>query len=442
MKHVGRGAAPGEAPHPIDQPLSDDQLPKTPAELKAAYRYQFTSDLYDESYPAGWFPVFARVCRDIDTMGAQRLGFRWAQLKEKFGAARWYGSYAGPHARTEYGEPSADLLNIASAIREAADQTSSMCMVCGEHAELDQSRGWVLTLCEKHTRERAERDGAYPECDLPPGPTFDEELAAAVEKSGRAIRFVTPQELLDAMGDIRYDAAPLNRALDGPAIAIIGNPEMTSQELMDEYRAAILEFRPFGDLSIDAAETAARLFHEFNVQPAEAASPHAKKPQDDGSVVVFLDIDGVLHPDMSPTEDEFSCVEAFERAVSRYQEVDIVITGPRRLSMGLDRLRSKFSVGFANRIVGVTPDLSGEEDAADPSLERTVWMAKNRSATPAQENRWIGVGPLRAFSGEEPVDHVLLVSPQVGFTDEDGVLLQQAIEDKLQEARASGVLRG
>ena len=38
--------------------------------------------------------------------------------------------------------------------------------------------------------------------------------------------------------------------------------------------------------------------------------------------------------------------------------------------MGLDRLRSKFSVGFANRIVGVTPDLSGEEDAADPSLEK------------------------------------------------------------------------
>ncbi len=442
MKHVGRGAAPSGAPHPIDQPLSDDQLPKTPAELKAAYRYQFTSDLYDEAYPAGWFPVFARVCRDIDAMGAERLGFRWAQLKEKFGAARWYGSYAGPHARTESGEPSADLLKIASAIREAADRTSSMCMVCGEHAELDQSRSWVLTLCEKHTQERAQKEGAYPECDLPPGPTFDEELAAAVEKSGRAIHFVKAQELLDAMGDIRYDAAPLNRALEVPAMAFIRNPAMNSAELMHEYRTAILDFMPCGYLSIDAAETAARLFHEFNVQPAEAAASRAKKTQDDGSVVVFLDIDGVLHPDMSPPEDEFSCIEAFERAVSSYGEVDIVITGRKRLSMGLDRIRSKFSIEVASRIVGVTPDLSGEEDAADPCLERTVWMAKNRSATPAQEHRWIGVGPLRAFSGEEPVDQVLLVSPQVGFTDEDGALLQQAIEAKLEDARASGVLRG
>lgn len=199
---------------------------------------------------------------------------------------------------------------------------------------------------------------------------------------------------------------------------------------------------PFGDLSFDAGETAARLFHEFNVQPVEAANSRAKKAQDDGSVVVFLDIDGVLHPDMSPPEDEFSCVEAFERAVSPYREVDIVITGRKRLYMGLDRIRTKFSVEVASRIVGVTPDLSSEEDAADPELERTVWMSKNRSASPAQARRWIAVGPLRAFSGEESVDHVLLVSPKVGFTDADGALLQGAIEAKLEEARVSGVLRG
>ncbi len=442
MKHVGRGAAPIGLQDPIDQPQLDDQLPRTPAELKAAYRYQFTQDLYGESYPAGWFPVFARVCQDIDAMGAERLGFRWAQLKEKFGSARWYGSYAGPLARTESGGPSTELLKIAAAIMEASDQTGSMCMVCGELGQLDQSRGWVLTLCEKHTQERAQRDGAYPECDLPPGPTFDEELSAVLEKSGRAIRFVKPQELLDAMGDIRYDAGPLNRALDEPALAFIRNPEMNSADLMHEYRTAILDFMPFGDLSIDAAETAARLFHEFNVQPAVAAASRAKKAQDDGSVVLFVDIDGVMHPDMSPPEHEFSCIEVFERALSPYRELDIVITGRKRLSMGLDRIRSRFSAEFANKIVGVTPDLSGEEDAADPELERTVWMAKNRSATPAQENRWIGVGPLRAFSGEEPVDRVLLVSPQAGFTYEDGALLQRAIEVKLEEARASGVLRG
>lgn len=344
MKHVGRGAAPSGAPHPIDQPLSDDQLPKTPAELKAAYRYQFTSELYDESYPAGWFPVFARVCRDIDAMGAERLGFRWAQLKEKFGAARWYGSYAGPHARTESGEPSADLLNIASAIREAADQTGFMCMVCGERAELDQSRGWVLTLCEKHKEERAQRGGAYPECDLPPGPTFDEELAAAVEKSGRAIRFVTPQELLDAMGDIRAEAASLNRALDGPAISFISNPQMTSSDLMHEYRAAILEFRPFGDLSIDAAETAARLFHEFNIDPGAVAATHANESR--------VPVDGMTERDLL-TEALLVCDDA-PRFVST-QEMLTHLGAARPFDLDLLQLALMEPIRFflANRSAGL-----------------------------------------------------------------------------------------
>lgn len=73
-------------------------------------------------------------------------------------------------------------------------------------------------------------------------------------------------------------------------------------------------------------------------------------------MILFLDFDGVLHPEPSYQNDELFCRRPlFESVMRDFPKVEIVISSTWRESRTIDQLRALFSEDIGARIVGVTP---------------------------------------------------------------------------------------
>ena len=95
--------------------------PKTPAELKARFPYQFDNPKsLGISFARGWFKGFAELCAEIDTLlGDDKRGFVWAQVKEKFGSARFHFDIVGRR-----GKNAKIARQIQELVFEAANRTA------------------------------------------------------------------------------------------------------------------------------------------------------------------------------------------------------------------------------------------------------------------------------------------------------------------------------
>lgn len=70
--------------------------------------------------------------------------------------------------------------------------------------------------------------------------------------------------------------------------------------------------------------------------------------------VIFLDIDGTLHPFCSPRTAYFSCWDRLSDAIGS-RPLQVVITSDWRLSMGFEALLSALPESLAQMVVGATP---------------------------------------------------------------------------------------
>jgi len=91
---------------------------------------------------------------------------------------------------------------------------------------------------------------------------------------------------------------------------------------------------------IDASKTFCRLVRIDDMSP----------------ITLFLDFDGVLHPEPCFDRSRLFCqLPVLEAVLRDFPEVDIVISSSWRELLHLDDLKSLFSGDIAWRIVGVTP---------------------------------------------------------------------------------------
>ena len=84
----------------------------------------------------GWFKILEELCEKV----ANIPGFKFAQVKEKFGMLTVY--YNGPNEEK-------DREIVRAAIREAEDKSIKTCESCGEPAKLKSDHGWMLVECKK-----------------------------------------------------------------------------------------------------------------------------------------------------------------------------------------------------------------------------------------------------------------------------------------------------
>nr|WP_255424923.1 HAD domain-containing protein [Acidovorax sp. 100] len=108
---------------------------------------------------------------------------------------------------------------------------------------------------------------------------------------------------------------------------------------------------------------------------------------------MFLDFDGVLHPEFCHESRHFSCLSTFEQALRVTPNCEVVITSTWRLYTPLDSLRSRFSSDIAPRIIGATGQFGQLESIPDTLLgyereaECIAWLRANgRAASP-----WLAV---------------------------------------------------
>lgn len=90
--------------------------------------------------------------------------------------------------------------------------------------------------------------------------------------------------------------------------------------------------------------------------------------------VIFLDIDGVLHPGCSET---LKYMPNLYRVLDEYQSYNIVICSNWRETASFDYLKSLFNVSYRHRVLGVTPSLKSGNSQNRRGREIATFLDRN-----------------------------------------------------------------
>lgn len=82
--------------------------------------------------------------------------------------------------------------------------------------------------------------------------------------------------------------------------------------------------------------------------------------------IIFVDFDGVLHPDGVAL---FSRLPMFESLLARMPDAEVVVSSTWREDHTLEQLRQFPSPDLRRRITGVTPSLEGGYDIGGRQME-------------------------------------------------------------------------
>ncbi len=72
-------------------------------------------------------------------------------------------------------------------------------------------------------------------------------------------------------------------------------------------------------------------------------------------MILFLDIDGVLHPDPPQPDQRLRSLPRLISVLRDFTQVEVVISSLWREHLSLDQLRELFPIELRERIIGVTP---------------------------------------------------------------------------------------
>jgi len=111
-------------------------------------------------------------------------------------------------------------------------------------------------------------------------------------------------------------------------------------------------------------------------------------------MILFLDFDGVLHPEHdgepTPADQAFCHLPQFEAVMRDFPLVEIVISSMWRYQFSLDELRARFSPDIAVRIIGKTALTERIADKYLPARregEILDWLA----ATGCTDSPWVAL---------------------------------------------------
>lgn len=138
------------------------------------YPYQFEGGL--QMISRGWLPLFGGLCDEVDqALGADKQGFRWTVVREKFGVARFQFALDGARSsparlniitpqgvlhhdldlRSDLPAQNPGLLKELGRLVDLAERESAgICQACGKPGEIDDHRGWLMVVCDDHKAQR------------------------------------------------------------------------------------------------------------------------------------------------------------------------------------------------------------------------------------------------------------------------------------------------
>lgn len=157
--------------------------------------------------------------------------------------------------------------------------------------------------------------------------------------------------------------------------------------------------------------------------------------------ILFLDFDGVTHPEPCELDQIFLKLPLIEDVLREFDDCKIVISSSWRVVHPRDEMRDYFAADIRPRVLGVTPQnprLGGAESSIlglryERQLEceawlrnRQVWLPQNRRASVP----WIAIDD-RDYWFRPGCGNLLLTNAQTGFTPQDALRLEAMLKERL-----------
>ena len=138
--------------------------------------------------------------------------------------------------------------------------------------------------------------------------------------------------------------------------------------------------------------------------------------------ILFLDFDGVLHPDGIAL---FSKLALFEEYLLKMPEVEVVVSSTWRETDPLHKLQGYFSASVRDRITGVTPSL--EDGYECGGRQREILAFLDSAGLNDTNSSWVALDDMALFFEDDCPCLVLTDSTQ-GFTESNGESLLESYE--------------
>lgn len=153
--------------------------------------------------------------------------------------------------------------------------------------------------------------------------------------------------------------------------------------------------------------------------------------------ILFLDFDGVLHPDPCPKRDFFCQLPLIEGVLRTHKGVEIVISSSWRYDNSVDKLRSYFSPDVRDLVIGITPSVArtNAEGWIPPDLlghhrewECRKWIRQNSLS----ETPWLAIDDVPEWFVPD-CPNLLVTQSAYGFQPEQVARLRVMIQERLKD---------
>ncbi|MGJ7535194.1 MULTISPECIES: HAD domain-containing protein [unclassified Variovorax] len=145
--------------------------------------------------------------------------------------------------------------------------------------------------------------------------------------------------------------------------------------------------------------------------------PNASGCASGSSHLLFLDVDGVLHPvgaDYSFSSRFFSHLPLLEELLREFKSVEVIISSDWRRAESVEQLQRYFSADLRHRIIGATPQIDPDVVVHHRrQLEIQAWLDGNGRS----EAEWVALDDW-PLSFERGFERIVLTDPLRAF-DQD-----------------------
>lgn len=154
-------------------------------------------------------------------------------------------------------------------------------------------------------------------------------------------------------------------------------------------------------------------------------------------IVVFLDFDGVLHPQPCWQENVFCRLELVEDVLREFKDcVEIVVSSSWRDHFSQDDLRHMFSSELRHLVIGVTPSIVtpsprwviGQSPPWEREFEIETWLEGNRTL----DTPWIALDDRPEWFRDD-CPNLLVTDPAYGFAENQQQTLRLMLRHRRDE---------
>lgn len=141
-------------------------------------------------------------------------------------------------------------------------------------------------------------------------------------------------------------------------------------------------------------------------------------------MILFLDIDGVLHPTGPSNGDKgvLCHLHRFEAVMHDFPNWKIVISSSWREEFSLETIQGFFTPNIASRIVGTTPILSSSRYVREEEIRQYLYSTGQQSAT------WVALDD--AIYEFFDKSNLILCHPEIGLDEVAAEKLRTALTQK------------